>query len=244
MIELALRGGGPDNITCIVADVVDIDFGDDAPIIGGSVGDGSDDGPRPGLGRRPRLGHHDDPRTAPQSSRCPPPRRRSGGHALRIGVAVLAVLIVLGRGAWPGPAVGAAAVLRRRRRRPGRDLPGRPRRGARACRCTHARRADRHRARRPARDRAQPGPRRHHLHRRASTAPVGLVDRLHDRMLRPARSSRPPPTTAPAAPAAPAAAPAAPPAAPAPARAPPPPVDTTPLPPAQATPGLTCRPVS
>ncbi|MCY7343924.1 MAG: protein phosphatase 2C domain-containing protein [Pseudonocardia sp.] len=47
MIELALRGGGPDNITCIVADVVDIDFGDDAPIMGGAVGDGSDDGPTP-----------------------------------------------------------------------------------------------------------------------------------------------------------------------------------------------------
>src|SRR6476620_5861736 len=47
MIELALRGGGPDNITCIVADVVDVDFGDDAPIVGGSVGDGRDEGPRP-----------------------------------------------------------------------------------------------------------------------------------------------------------------------------------------------------
>src|SRR6201991_4386935 len=47
MIELALRGGGPDNITCIVADVVDIDFGEDAPIIGGSVGDGMEDGPTP-----------------------------------------------------------------------------------------------------------------------------------------------------------------------------------------------------
>ncbi|MBV9920155.1 MAG: serine/threonine-protein phosphatase, partial [Pseudonocardia sp.] len=47
MIELALRGGGPDNITCIVADVVDIDFGDDAPIVGGSAGDGRDEGPHP-----------------------------------------------------------------------------------------------------------------------------------------------------------------------------------------------------
>ena len=37
LIELALRGGGPDNITCIVADVVDVDFGDDAPIVGGAA---------------------------------------------------------------------------------------------------------------------------------------------------------------------------------------------------------------
>ena len=58
MIELALRGGGPDNITCIVADVVDIDFGDDAPIVGGSVGDGRDEGPPPGFGGGARLGHH------------------------------------------------------------------------------------------------------------------------------------------------------------------------------------------
>jgi len=47
MIELALRGGGPDNVTVIVADVVDVDFGDDAPIVGGAAGDGSDEGPPP-----------------------------------------------------------------------------------------------------------------------------------------------------------------------------------------------------
>jgi protein phosphatase len=47
MIELALRGGGPDNITCIVADVVDIEFGEDAPIMGGAMGDGSEDSPPP-----------------------------------------------------------------------------------------------------------------------------------------------------------------------------------------------------
>ena len=27
LVSLALRGGGPDNITCIVADVVDVDGG-------------------------------------------------------------------------------------------------------------------------------------------------------------------------------------------------------------------------
>ena len=57
LIELALRGGGPDNITCIVADVLDIDFGEDAPIMGGSVGDGDEDTrrrtrPRPAPRRR------------------------------------------------------------------------------------------------------------------------------------------------------------------------------------------------
>ena len=61
LIDLALRGGGPDNITCIVADVVDVDFGDDAPIVGGAAGDGRDDHPAARLGGRPRVGHHLDP---------------------------------------------------------------------------------------------------------------------------------------------------------------------------------------
>jgi PPM family protein phosphatase len=43
MIELALKGGGTDNVTVIIADVVDVDFGDDAPIVGGAAGDGSDE---------------------------------------------------------------------------------------------------------------------------------------------------------------------------------------------------------
>jgi protein phosphatase len=39
LIELALRGGGPDNVTCIVADVVESADGDDLPIVGGAVVD-------------------------------------------------------------------------------------------------------------------------------------------------------------------------------------------------------------
>ena len=39
LIELALRGGGPDNVTCIIADVVDLAEGDDLPIVGGAVTD-------------------------------------------------------------------------------------------------------------------------------------------------------------------------------------------------------------
>jgi serine/threonine protein phosphatase PrpC len=42
LVELALRGGGPDNVTCIVADVVDESEGDDVPIVGGAVGDRAD----------------------------------------------------------------------------------------------------------------------------------------------------------------------------------------------------------
>ncbi len=39
LVDLALRGGGPDNVTCIVADVVSSDYGDDVPVIAGAFVD-------------------------------------------------------------------------------------------------------------------------------------------------------------------------------------------------------------
>jgi serine/threonine protein phosphatase PrpC len=54
LIQLALRGGGPDNITCVVADVLDVTDGDttaghftDTPVVVGAVADGP-----------PTLTHH------------------------------------------------------------------------------------------------------------------------------------------------------------------------------------------
>ncbi|MGB3473309.1 MAG: protein phosphatase 2C domain-containing protein, partial [Mycobacterium sp.] len=43
LIELALRGGGPDNVTVVVADVVDVDYGQTQPILAGAVSDNDDD---------------------------------------------------------------------------------------------------------------------------------------------------------------------------------------------------------
>ncbi len=42
LIELALRGGGPDNVTVVVADVVDYGYGQTQPILAGAVS-GDDD---------------------------------------------------------------------------------------------------------------------------------------------------------------------------------------------------------
>jgi protein phosphatase len=95
MIELALRGGGPDNITCIVADVVDIDFGEDAPIMGGSVGDGSDDSPPPDSAAA-RASATTMTRTAP--NRIVPPMAPSRSRprlGLKLAVALLAAVAVL-----------------------------------------------------------------------------------------------------------------------------------------------------
>lgn len=43
LIELALRGGGPDNVTVVVADVVDYGYGQTQPILAGAVSGDDDD---------------------------------------------------------------------------------------------------------------------------------------------------------------------------------------------------------
>jgi PPM family protein phosphatase len=94
MIELALRGGGPDNITCIVADVLDVDFGDDAPIVGGSVGDGRDEGPHPDSAAA-RASATTMTRALPRVEPVPAataPRKR---NTLRVIAAIGAVVLVL-----------------------------------------------------------------------------------------------------------------------------------------------------
>ncbi|ADJ41879.1 protein phosphatase [Amycolatopsis mediterranei S699] len=65
MIELALKGGGTDNVTVIIADVVDVDFGEDAPIVGGAAGDGSDE-----------LHQGDSPAARARALTQPPPQQR------------------------------------------------------------------------------------------------------------------------------------------------------------------------
>jgi protein phosphatase len=100
MIELALRGGGPDNVTVIVADVVDVDFGDDAPIVGGAAGDGSDEGPPPDspASRARALNPIPQPqqRVGPPASGRPPRARRTTVTRWLIAAAVVVILLVGG----------------------------------------------------------------------------------------------------------------------------------------------------
>jgi protein phosphatase len=102
MIELALKAGGPDNVTVIIADVVDVDYGDDAPIVGGAAGDGSQDQPPPDSPAS-RAGAITAPRTPPpqpmaQVAPTPDPKARNRKR-VRLLVWIVAVLIVLGLGA-------------------------------------------------------------------------------------------------------------------------------------------------
>ncbi|MFD8588124.1 PP2C family protein-serine/threonine phosphatase [Streptomyces sp. NPDC059637] len=95
LIQLALRGGGPDNITCIVADVLDTDDGDtlagrlsDAPVVVGAVAENQhaiadQRAMQTPAGRASELGRNvPPPAPAPEGAFGPP---GSGGHDLQQG---------------------------------------------------------------------------------------------------------------------------------------------------------------
>ncbi|HVK20343.1 MAG TPA: PP2C family serine/threonine-protein phosphatase [Actinokineospora sp.] len=100
MIELALKGGGPDNVTVIIADVVDVDYGDNNPIVGGAAGNGSDDMPPPDSPAS-RAATITAPRPAPkpQVAPEPPDPRIKRRKRVRIIVATVLILLLLAAGA-------------------------------------------------------------------------------------------------------------------------------------------------
>jgi PPM family protein phosphatase len=103
LIQLALRGGGPDNITVVIADATDADIVEQAPIVGGAasldrgndtVADSSTSAARAAALKPP-------PRPAqpePTSGYEPEP----AGHPVRTALMVLVLLGVLGGGLWAG----------------------------------------------------------------------------------------------------------------------------------------------
>jgi len=102
MIELALKGGGPDNVTVIVADVVDIDFGEDAPIMGGAAGNGQDQSPPPDSPASRAGAMTAPPRQEPQRIEPvepPPDPKAKRRKRIKVFAIILAVLVLLGGGA-------------------------------------------------------------------------------------------------------------------------------------------------
>ncbi|MCO7221099.1 PP2C family serine/threonine-protein phosphatase [Klenkia sp. PcliD-1-E] len=96
LVELALRSGGPDNITCIVADVVDDDGSASIdPVVDGAAGDNRGQrevDPRSAAGRAALA----DPRPATPTATvasAPPPRKRR--RPLRTALLGLAAVVVL-----------------------------------------------------------------------------------------------------------------------------------------------------
>lgn len=102
MIELALKGGGPDNVTVIVADVVDIDFGEDAPIVGGAAGNGQDQRPQPDSAAS-RAGAltapPPQPQKPPESIEPPPDPKAKRRRRFSVFALVFVLLLLLGGGA-------------------------------------------------------------------------------------------------------------------------------------------------
>ena len=217
LIELALKGGGPDNVTCIVADVVDVDYGEHDPIYGGAAGDGRPDRP-PGDSAAARASAATLTRSEPESRPAPAvsetPRRGGAKRGrLRLALAALAVVALALHRRDRGEDLRRQPVLRRQQRRPGRDLPGRarhlPRRHA-----AGGRREPRPARRRPHAGRAPAalrrrhpgrGPRRRPRHRRparrradAPAVPAGRAarHRAAGRCAAARASPRPPPPPA------------------------------------------------
>ncbi|MGH8961854.1 MAG: PP2C family protein-serine/threonine phosphatase [Jatrophihabitantaceae bacterium] len=104
LVELALRGGGPDNVTVIVADAVEARVGDvidDVPVIAGAFVDPSA-ADVPGTGSAAeRAAHISRPRPAERAPVAEPKRRpRWRTPALVIGVVAILVAILAGVYAW------------------------------------------------------------------------------------------------------------------------------------------------
>ena len=104
LIELALRGGGPDNVTVVVADVVDYDYGPTQPIIAGAVS-GEDDQltltrPNTAAGRASAISPRKNAvkRILPQVDTFTPPRRSRRRIAIGAALMVLLVLAALAIG--------------------------------------------------------------------------------------------------------------------------------------------------
>jgi protein phosphatase len=109
LIELALRGGGPDNVTVVVADVADVDYGDSQPILGGAAGGDDQEyipDPRTSAGRAAAL------RPPAQTPRRPtigtPEPEAPRAHPRRkwiLGGVALAIIVILVAGVFVGRAI-------------------------------------------------------------------------------------------------------------------------------------------
>jgi protein phosphatase len=100
LIELALRGGGPDNVTVVVADVVDDDFGGQTqPIVAGAVSgdDGNIAPPNTAAGRASAI----NPRPTAPAKRIvgepeAPEKRPRSWRRIGLAAALLVILLVGG----------------------------------------------------------------------------------------------------------------------------------------------------
>ncbi|MFP5219218.1 MAG: PP2C family protein-serine/threonine phosphatase [Actinomycetes bacterium] len=107
LVQLALRGGGPDNITVVVADVVDGDVPSGSPVVGGAAAESPQAAPagagesaaaraRAARGEPDRGRMDDDP--PPPPARAGRPRRR--GRLLAAGLLALLLVAAAAGAGW------------------------------------------------------------------------------------------------------------------------------------------------
>ncbi|MCW2545250.1 MAG: serine/threonine protein phosphatase [Frankiales bacterium] len=97
LVQLALRGGGPDNVTVIVADVIDDRSPATPPVIAGAAAEAPQEAPAgiaDSAASRARVAEGRDT-PPPARPRAPAPTNRRGLRTA-IGVLLLAVVVVLG----------------------------------------------------------------------------------------------------------------------------------------------------
>lgn len=100
LIEMALRGGGPDNVTVVVADVVDYEYGQTQPILAGAVS-GQDDQSAPPNTAAGRASAFNPKRVAAAANRpavapAAPAKKPRSRRTMIVVALLLLVLVVAG----------------------------------------------------------------------------------------------------------------------------------------------------
>jgi serine/threonine protein phosphatase PrpC len=107
LIELALRGGGPDNITVIVADVTDENIVEDTPIVGGAAASDRGMATSADPSMSSARGAAIAPRPSAPEEESDPGSQGEGAegdrgkrHPVRTTVVLVVLLAILGGGLW------------------------------------------------------------------------------------------------------------------------------------------------
>jgi protein phosphatase len=112
LVALALRGGGPDNVTVIVADATDEDIVEATPVVGGAAARSDGESAAAAAGSEPELESTPAARASALTPRPPAPEPvvtiseeetdRPPRHPVRTAILLAVLLALLGGGLWYG----------------------------------------------------------------------------------------------------------------------------------------------